>query len=133
MSRGIWGVSDIFPLLAALAYFRYGYTMRAAIEKQVSAIRDIILNTVPVEQIYLFGSHAYGTPSEESDLDFLVVMKDGARLGELDAESLLSNAVRSARSVPADILVIKKSDFEYRRAAATLEREVAEKGMALCG
>ena len=106
--------------------------MRAAIQKQVSAIRDIILNTVPVEQIYLFGSHAYGTPSEESDLDFLV-MKDGARLGELDAESLLSNAVRSARSVPADILVIKKSDFEYRRAAATLEREVAEKGMALCG
>jgi hypothetical protein len=35
--------------------------------------------------------------------------------------------------MPADVLVIKKSRFDYRSAATTLEREVATKGGLLYG
>jgi len=32
----------------------------------IEKIKDIIIKTVPTERIYLFGSHAYGTPNVET-------------------------------------------------------------------
>ncbi|MDR3302221.1 MAG: nucleotidyltransferase domain-containing protein [Spirochaetaceae bacterium] len=103
----------------------------AEIRAQLAAIKDIIVKTIPVEQIYLFGSYAYGTPHDYSDLDFYVVMKDDSPYQELDAESLITDALYGRTLIPIDILVIKKTKFDYRRFAATLEREVANKGMLL--
>ncbi|MBA7517102.1 hypothetical protein ES705_09152 [subsurface metagenome] len=45
-----------------------------------------IVKAVAPEKIILFGSHAYGKPSKDSDLDILVIMK--------------SNLPRYKRSVP---------------------------------
>ena len=42
---------------------------------KLDTITKIIADTVPVETIYLFGSHAYGTPHKDSDLDLYVVLK----------------------------------------------------------
>ena len=39
------------------------------VQDELNTLKDIILNTVPVEQIYLFGSYAYGNPHRDSDLD----------------------------------------------------------------
>jgi len=49
------------------------------INDAIIAIKDSILNTVgeSCEKIVLFGSYAYGTPREDSDYDFFVVLKDG--------------------------------------------------------
>jgi predicted nucleotidyltransferase len=49
--------------------------LEQAIKNQIDAIKNVILEIIPVEQIYLFGSYAYGTPRAESDLDLYVVMK----------------------------------------------------------
>ncbi|MDR1923589.1 MAG: nucleotidyltransferase domain-containing protein, partial [Planctomycetaceae bacterium] len=49
--------------------------MDAKIQNELDVISDIIVKTVPVDQIYLFGSYAYGTPNEDSDLDIYVVLK----------------------------------------------------------
>jgi predicted nucleotidyltransferase len=43
--------------------------MIPAIQAELETLKDIIINTVAVEQIYLFGSYAYGTPHKDSDLD----------------------------------------------------------------
>jgi predicted nucleotidyltransferase len=107
--------------------------IKAAVQEQIRIITDLILQTVPVEQIYLFGSYAYGTPRDDSDLDFYVVMKDSAPYQELDAEGMLNNAVSGKKKMATDILVIKKARFDYRRFAATLEREVATRGVLLYG
>ncbi|MDR0610151.1 MAG: nucleotidyltransferase domain-containing protein, partial [Planctomycetaceae bacterium] len=40
-----------------------------AIKDELDILTRIIVETVPVEQIYLFGSYAYGTPHKDSDLD----------------------------------------------------------------
>lgn len=61
-----------------------------------------ILDVVPAEQIKLFGSHAYGTPNEDSDIDLLVVVDS--------QESVFSLCTRihkrlSHRLVSLDIIV----------------------------
>jgi predicted nucleotidyltransferase len=38
-------------------------------------IEEIIKRMVSTEKIILFGSYAYGTPTEDSDLDLLMVIK----------------------------------------------------------
>jgi predicted nucleotidyltransferase len=50
------------------------------INEDIIRIKDSILKTVgdDCEKIILFGSYAYGTPREDSDYDFYVVLKDGA-------------------------------------------------------
>ncbi|GHT57798.1 hypothetical protein FACS1894109_10730 [Spirochaetia bacterium] len=107
--------------------------MEAKTQEQITAIKDIIIQTIPVEQVYLFGSYAYGVPNADSDLDFYVILKDDAPYKEIDAEDIIRHALYGKKSMPTDILVIKKSRFDYRRTATTLEREVATKGVLLYG
>jgi predicted nucleotidyltransferase len=107
--------------------------MTAQVQEQIDLIRDIILSAIPVEHLYLFGSYAYGVPNEDSDLDFYVVIKDDAPYKEIDAEDVIRRALYGKKSMPTDVLVIKKSRFEYRRTATTLEKEVATKGVLLYG
>jgi predicted nucleotidyltransferase len=107
--------------------------MEKKVEEQLSIIKDIITRTIPVEQIYLFGSYAYGTPREDSDLDIYVVMRDDAPLRDLDAGRMIDHALYGHKSIPTDILVLKKNRFRYRQGAPTLEREVARKGVMIYG
>jgi predicted nucleotidyltransferase len=107
--------------------------MNANVQKQIAMIKDIIVQTIPVEQVYLFGSYAYGTPNEDSDLDFYVVMKDDAPYHELDAAGMIRNAIYGEKTMATDILVIKKARFDYRRSATTLEKEVATRGVLIYG
>ena len=48
------------------------------INSEIEKIRDIIVATIPLEKLYLFGSYAYGTPNEDSDYDFYMVVPDGS-------------------------------------------------------
>jgi len=36
--------------------------MDAAIKAELDKLTELIINSIPVEQIYLFGSYAYGKP-----------------------------------------------------------------------
>ena len=59
------------------------FFMDEAIRAELDKLKGIIINAIPVEQIYLFGSYAYGTPHKYSDLDLYVVLKDGLPCGTL--------------------------------------------------
>jgi predicted nucleotidyltransferase len=107
--------------------------MEQAVQDQLDTLKNVIINTIPVEQIYLFGSYAYGTPNTASDLDLYVVMKDDAPYDVLEAEHIVREAIHEHKTMPTDILVKKKSRFQYRLTAPTLEQEVAEKGIVLYG
>jgi predicted nucleotidyltransferase len=111
----------------------YDKNMDQTVSDQIAILKDLIVETIPVEQIYLFGSHAYGTPTPDSDLDLYVIMKDDAPLPELEAEQKIALASLGRKSMPADILVSKKSRFQRRLTAPTLEQEVATKGIVIYG
>jgi len=105
----------------------------SGIKQELDAITKIIAETVPVEAIYLFGSHAYGTPDKDSDLDLYVVFKDDLPTRELEAIFAIRTAIAPVRHTPLDILGIKKNRFLDRAVYATLERKIAREGIKLYG
>jgi predicted nucleotidyltransferase len=107
--------------------------MDAAIQTELNKLKEIIINTVPVEQIYLFGSYAYGTPHKDSDLDLYVVLKDEVQLRDIEAAIKIRLAISEDQSMPLDLLVIKKSRYMERKTAPTLERKIAREGILLYG
>ena len=50
--------------------------MTEKVSAELRQICRIITETVEVEKIYLFGSHAYGTPRQDSDYDLCVIIPD---------------------------------------------------------
>ena len=48
--------------------------MTESVKNELSDICRIIDATVDTEKIYLFGSYAYGTPTDDSDYDLCVII-----------------------------------------------------------
>ena len=99
---------------------------------EIKEIQEIILATVPTLQIYLFGSHANGTPRADSDYDFYVVIPDDT-LRPLDATRKISKALRMARKRPIDMLVGSESKFNKYKNVYSIEKEVFNNGVKLYG
>jgi predicted nucleotidyltransferase len=84
------------------------------------------------EQIILFGSHAWGTPTDDSDVDLLVVVSESS-------EPPTDRSTRALRAlgrimVPLDILVKTKGEIDrYRPVYASLTRQIFERGKVLYG
>ena len=84
------------------------------------------------ERIILFGSHAWGTPSPDSDVDLLVVVA-GSQLPPAQRAMRAHRALRGL-GIPKDVLVRTREEIErYRLVPASLEAEVLERGRHLYG
>ena len=106
--------------------------METLIQKELDLIKESVLQIVPAEAIYLFGSYAYGTPCEESDLDIYVVVPDGIiDLIKLQAE--VRELLWKKRSLSLDLRMGHSSVFNRRKSGPTLERVIAQKGRILYG
>jgi len=105
--------------------------MDVKIQNDLALFRENILKLVPAEAIYLFGSYAYGTPTDESDLDVYVVVPDDVEdLGDLYGDVQL---LWRKRPIPLDLLMGRSSVFNRRKNGPTLERVIAQKGTMLYG
>ena len=96
-------------------------------------LKELIIEAIPVEQIFLFGSYAYGKPRKDSDLDLYVVLKDDVPMRDLDAGLQIRFAIDRKKSMPVDIIAKKKSDFISRLDDITLERIVNRDGIRIYG
>jgi predicted nucleotidyltransferase len=105
----------------------------AAVRAELDALTKVIVETVPVEQVYLFGSYAYGTPHKDSDLDLYLVFKDDLPMREMDALLAAREAIDPVQTMPIDLLGLKLNRFLDRKTDATLERKIAREGVKLYG
>ncbi len=84
------------------------------------------------EQIFLFGSHAWGTPHDDSDVDLMVIVRDSSerairrmqrahhRLGDLDMSK--------------DVFVQTRAEFDrYRHLRASIQHQILQRGRKLYG
>ena len=102
------------------------------INKDIVAVKDSILNAVGTdcEKIILFGSYAAGTPQEDSDYDFYVVLKDGTEKPVFVLQKIYRQMYKP-RSVPVDVLADYKSNFEHLSVLPTLERTIVQTGITM--
>ncbi|MDR1869500.1 MAG: nucleotidyltransferase domain-containing protein [Treponema sp.] len=107
--------------------------MNEEIQAELNKLKELIINAMPVEQIYLFGSYAYGKPHKDSDLDLYVVLKDDVQMRDLDAGLQIRMAIARKKSMPVDIIAKKKRDFVNRLDDITLERIVNRDGIRIYG
>jgi predicted nucleotidyltransferase len=92
-------------------------------------VRRIVAALQP-QTIYLYGSHAYGQPHQDSDVDLLVVVRDSA----LPPHRRAVAAYRALRGLflPAEVKVVTQAEFERRaRWQSSIERIVLDRGKVL--
>ena len=106
--------------------------MNELIKQELETIKESVLEKVPATAIYLFGSHAYGEPNGDSDLDIYVIVPDKEmRNSEIHSEIFLD--IHKKISKPIDLLLRDEQYFNYRLGAATLERKIYREGIKFYG
>ena len=95
-------------------------------------ICKIIEDIVEVEKIYLFGSYAYGTPTEDSDFDLCVIIPDNS-MRQTDAVKQIRRALFPVQTTPLDVIVYHADAFRQKAEGATLERKIKRDGILLYG
>ena len=89
-----------------------------------------IVTAVQPGAIYLYGSHAYGQPHEDSDIDLLVIVRG---TGCSSRQSVVE-AYRALRGlcVPVEVKVVTRNEFERRvQWLSSVERAAKERGKLL--
>ena len=107
--------------------------MNENIRTELEKLKEIITKTLPIDQIYLFGSHAYGNPHKDSDIDLYVVLKDEVEMREIDALIEIMNAICDIKTMPVDIITTKKSRYLWLKNGPTMERKIAREGIKIYG
>ena len=107
--------------------------MEQRIQRELDIIKDGILQTVPAEAIYLFGSYAYGAPNKDGDLDIYVVVPDNIKQNPLDISADIMTGLYKKIKTPLDLLVGKSSVFNSRKEAPTLQKAIVRQGVLLYG
>ena len=107
--------------------------MNYNVETELNTLKEIIVSTVPVEQIYLFGSYVNGIPHKDSDLDLYVVLSDNAQMRLVDAVTKIRLAIGRKKTMPVDILANTLSRYRERSEGPTIERTISREGIRIYG
>ncbi len=104
--------------------------MRKVDKNLLDEITRRLVDAFHPEQIFLFGSYAWGMPSEGSDLDLFVVVDES----DLRPAKRAMQAYHCLRDIgiAKDVLVRTRAEAEkYRHIHASLESLIFEKGKIL--
>ena len=94
---------------------------------RISIIKDSILKNVPAKYIYLYGSYAYGNPTEKSDLDIYLVTPDDI-VNTLEIYSKIMVDLSLKKIFFVDLLLNRESVFNKRKMENILEETIFQKG-----
>lgn len=100
-------------------------------QKQIEEIVGRIARNLKPEKIILFGSYAYGTPSEESDMDLLVVVKSSNQPRYKRAREIRKQ-LWGITDIPKDILVYTQGEIdEWKEVEEAFITSILKKGKVL--
>lgn len=101
--------------------------MKTLSSEMLQTITMRLVNEFQPERIILFGSYAWGKPTEDSDLDIMVIVPD-SNLPPVQRSIKAHRCLRGIH-IPKDVLV--KTSFEFEKLSyvhASLEAQVKEQG-----
>lgn len=84
------------------------------------------------EEIYLFGSHAWGTPTDDSDVDLMVIVRDSTERGIQRMQR--AHHCLGDLDMSKDVLVPTRAQVDrYKHLRASLFHQVLTQGRKLYG
>ena len=101
-------------------------------ETLIESATQTLVSEFHPEQIWLFGSHAWGTPTSDSDLDLMVVVRDSD-------EPAIRRSQRALRCLqglpmPKDVIVPTRAQVDrYKHLRASLFHQILTRGRKLYG
>ena len=101
-------------------------------QQMLEEVTRRIVDAIHPERIILFGSHAWGYPSEDSDIDLLIILRNSDQPGYRRARDVY----RSFRGlkIPIDVVVRTRDELERGvRVKTSLEYKVLDEGRVLYG
>lgn len=96
-------------------------------------LKEIISRLIKIykpEEIYLFGSYAWGTPGKNSDIDLFIIVEKS----DLDRAERIRVGLRALLdlNIPVDILVYTKDEVEEKKNhPSTLTHKILTRGVKL--
>ena len=97
------------------------------LEPVIDNIKDSILKFVPAKYIYIFGSHAYGNPTDKSDIDVYIVTPDGINnFSELYTKIIVDLSYKNIFFI--DLLLSSESVFNSLKEKNIFEKTIYQKG-----
>ena len=100
-------------------------------EAQIQVVVQRIVAGYAPDQIILFGSYAYGTPTEDSDLDLLVI-KENAEKKAIEWDLTIKHLLWGGEIPPMDIFVRTPQELtDVVARIYTIEAEAVRKGRIL--
>lgn len=102
-------------------------------KKQITEVMNKISKKFNTKKIFLFGSYAYGQPSNDSDLDICIIIDlDNKR--KIDMVRDIRRELSSLFKSPLDILLYEESEFNERaNLKNTLEYKILKNGLMIDG
>ncbi|GAV23394.1 nucleotidyltransferase domain-containing protein [Carboxydothermus pertinax] len=103
------------------------------ISGEIKKIIEVAKSVADVERVYIFGSHAYGTPNSESDVDLCIITKDSIN-NKRDFLKKVRKLMAPTVKVPVDLLIYSNDEFFKRsQIKSTLEYKIAREGIKIYG
>jgi predicted nucleotidyltransferase len=107
--------------------------MDTQISEQIETLGKKLKERFNVQQIIIFGSHAYGKPDEESDID-LCIITDLKNKRKIEIIREMRRELIDLISNPLDILVYTENEFNERADLRnTLEHKIMLDGLKVYG
>lgn len=99
-------------------------------QETIEEVKNRLVNVYNPLEIYLFGSYAWGTPNEDSDLDLLIVVE--ASNEKSHHRCIPGQEALWGMGISKDIFVYTKDEFlERTRLVASLPYKVKHEGKVL--
>ncbi|TAL67387.1 MAG: nucleotidyltransferase domain-containing protein [Bacteroidetes bacterium] len=97
----------------------------------LSGITENLVREFSPGKIYLFGSHAWGKPTKNSDIDILIIINESNERKARRA-SLAYKALIDFSDISIDILVRTVAEFEpFSKVKATMQNKILNEGIVL--
>ena len=107
--------------------------MKMQVSEQIEVLKSVLKKNFAVKQIFVFGSHAYGQPDKDSDID-LCVITDLNNKRKIDIIREIRRELIELISNPLDILIYSEKEFKERAGLrSTLEHKILMNGIKVYG
>ncbi len=104
--------------------------MRVIESTILEAMNKRLVEEFDPEQVYLFGSHAWGLPDDDSDVDLLVIVRETDETPSRRAQR--AHRCLGGLGIPKDVLVQTRREVDRAMQVRTsLIRHVIENGRLL--